>query len=199
MAQRAGSALSQIREPTGKPEPSAMQRCWPGKGMTHDERHARGAIRDTIARYTIAGDRLKVEDFIACFTDDAVIESEGVPEDRAFRYAGREAIRGWQERWLDAARQGRPVHAASFARHHLTTSQIDLTGPDTARARTYWQAWTDIGPDHAGFYLDGFRREGERWLIAHRRIRLDWEAEGSLFKNAVANTNPDRDHTDERI
>jgi hypothetical protein len=73
-------------------------------------------------------------------------------------------------------------------RHHLSTSKIDLTEPDTALARTYWAAWTDIGPDHAGYYLDTFRKVGGEWLIAHRRIRLDWTAEGSLFANAVDNT-----------
>ena len=164
--------------------------------MTPEDLLAREAIRDTLARYTMAGDRLKVADFAACFTEDAVIEADGVPTDRAFRYEGREAIRAWQQRWLDEAIAGRAVHAASFARHHLTTSQIDLTGPDSARARTYWQAWTDIGPDHAGYYLDEFRREGGRWLIAQRRIRLDWEAGASLFRSAIANTKPDAGETE---
>ena len=45
-----------------------------------------------------------------------------------------------------------------------------------------------MGPDHAGYYLDEFRREGDRWLIAHRRIRRDWQAEQSLFRGAVDNT-----------
>ena len=65
------------------------------------------------------------------------------------------------------------------------------TGPDTARARTYWAAWTDIGPDHCGYYLDEFRKVGEEWLIAHRRVRLDWESKESLYMNAVTATNPE--------
>jgi len=74
-------------------------------------------------------------------------------------------------------------------RHHLSTSKIDLTGPDTAKARTYWVAWTDIGPDHAGYYLDTFRKVDGAWLIAHRRVRMDWEADASLFRSAISNSN----------
>jgi hypothetical protein len=153
--------------------------------VTLDDLLAREAIRDLIVRYTIAGDHLRVDEFVACFTDDAVMESERVVPERLFRYESRAEIRAWQERWL-AGDGG--THGATFVRHHLSTSKIDLTGPDAASGRTYWVAWTDIGPDHAGYYLDSFRKVDGEWLIAHRRVRLDWEAEGSLFKGAVTNT-----------
>ena len=156
--------------------------------MTIEDLLAREAIRDTMAQYNTSGDRLKVDDYVACFTDDAVMESEFVPEDRAFRYDGKAEILAWQNRWLNRE-PGDTVHKASFIRHHLSTSKIDLTGPDTAQARTYWVAWTDIGPDHAGYYLDKFRKVGERWLIAHRRVRLDWESPDSLYRSAVTQTN----------
>ena len=117
------------------------------------------------------------------------MESDFVPDDKAFRYSGKAAIRAWQMRWLDREPGADSVHMASFIRHHLSTSKIDLTGPDTARVRTYWVAWTDIGPDHAGYYLDDFRKVGEDWLIAHRRVRLDWESPQSLYMTAVSNTN----------
>ena len=153
--------------------------------MTIEDLLAREAIRHVMARYTTSGDRLQVDDFVACFTPDAVIESEHVPPERAFRYRGHAEIRGWQERWRsgDGA-----THGATFVRHHLSTSRIDLTGADTAEARTYWVAWTDIGPDHAGLYLDRFRNIEGEWRIAHRRVRMDWEASGSLFRQAIENS-----------
>ena len=154
--------------------------------MTIDELLAREAIRDTLNKYNTAGDRLKVEDFVSCFAEDGIIESSH-PE-RGFRFEGREAIREWQNRWYLRGSGEERVHGATFVRHHLTTSKIDLTGPDTARVRTYWQAWTDIGPDHAGYYLDEFRKVESEWLIAHRRVRLDWDAPGSLFLTAIQNT-----------
>ena len=156
--------------------------------MTLDEMLAREAIRQTMAAYTMAGDRLREEDFIAVFTEDAVLESEGVPESDLFRYEGRGAIRQWIARWRSPEATAR-TRQARFVRHHLSTCHIELTGPDTARVRTYWVAWTDIGPDHAGYYLDDFRKVGEDWLIAHRRVRLDWESPDSLYMTAVTNTN----------
>lgn len=156
--------------------------------MTLDELQAREAIRQTMAAYTMAGDRLREDEFVAVFTQDAVLESEHVAAADLFRYEGRDAIRQWIARWRHPPADAGRAHRASFVRHHLSTCHIELTGPDSARARTYWVAYTDIGPDHGGQYLDDFRRNEDRWLIAHRRIREDWRSPQSLFTNAVANT-----------
>ena len=149
--------------------------------MTLEDLLAREAIRDTIAKYNVSGDRLKVDDYAACFTEDGVIQSERAPGDFIFRYEGREAIRAWQNRWLRREPGQDTVHKASFVRHHLGTCKIDITGPDTATARTYWAAWTDIGPDHCGVYMDDFRKVDDQWLIARRRVKTEWNAPGSLF------------------
>jgi 3-phenylpropionate/cinnamic acid dioxygenase small subunit len=160
--------------------------------MTVEEMLARESIRQTLAAYTAAGDRLRVDEFIAVFTDDAILETEGVPAADSFRYAGKPAIRAWMERWLQPPKQEEKPHQSSFIRHHLSTCHIELTGADGARARTYWSAWTDIGTDHTGYYVDTFRKVGERWLIAHRKIRLDWRSENSLYFNAVQRTSEQR-------
>jgi SnoaL-like domain len=149
----------------------------------------REAIRHTMARYTMAGDRLRTDEFVAVFTEDAVLASEGVEKSDIFRYEGREAIREWISRW--SRRSGpKPAPSASFVRHHLSTSLIELTSPDAARARTYWVAYTQIGADHCGYYLDIFRRTADAWLIAQRTVRLDWRSPNSLFTTAVRDTNP---------
>lgn len=154
--------------------------------MSPDELIARECIRHTMARYTVAGDRLKVAEFKAVFTEDGILETDGVEDNDRFHFRGRDAIGGWIERWLEPS----PSHSprATFVRHHLATSHIELTGADTARARTYWTAYTDIGPDHCGYYLDTFRRIGDEWLIEHRRVRLDWRSPESLFLTAVSRT-----------
>ena len=155
--------------------------------MTNEELLARESIRHTMARYIMAGDRLQTEDFIAVFTEDAILETDDVPEQDALRYVGRQAIHDWIKRWRDRPRKdGKPVHDASFVRHHLSTSLIEFVDGETARARTYWTAYTDIGPDHGGYYLDLFRRTGDCWLIAHRRVRMDWRSPDSLMLGAVA-------------
>ena len=155
--------------------------------MTPEEVVARESIRHTMARYTVAGDRLKVDDFISVFTEQAILESDGVSEADSFRFQGRKAIGGWLERWLAPA-PDTSTPRATFVRHHLGTCHIEFTGPETAKARTYWTAYTDIGPDHCGYYLDDFRRAGDEWLIEHRRVRLDWRSPHSLFGSAVART-----------
>jgi len=154
--------------------------------VTLDELLARECIHQTMVDYNMAGDRLRIEDFLTVFTDDAILETEGVPEADTFRYVGRTEIREWMERWTrgPSADQARPTQA-TFIRHHLSTSQIELTGSDSARARTYFTAYTDIGADHCGQYVDAYRKVGERWLIAHRRIRLDWRSPDSLYMTAV--------------
>lgn len=156
--------------------------------MNLEDLLAREAIRDVMARYTMAGDRLKEDEFVAVFTADAIMESEGVPAADSFRYQGHAQIRQWISRWRNPP-PGAATHQATFVRHHLSTSQIDLIDANSARARTYWVAHTDIGPDHAGYYLDLFRQEAGVWLIAHRRVRMDWRAPNSLFKTAITNTN----------
>lgn len=155
--------------------------------MNLEELLAREGIRKTLAAYNMAGDRLKTDDFVAVFTDDAVIETDGVPEADRFRYQGPDAIRAWMNRWREPAAKG-TGRIARFIRHHLSTCQVELTAPDTARVRTYWVAYTDIGPDHCGVYVDEFRKVGENWLIAHRRIRLDWRRADSLYIDAVTRT-----------
>jgi len=147
---------------------------------------ARESIRQTMASYTVAGDRLNAEDFMAVFTEDAVLESDSVAEADAFRYQGRAAMREWILRWCTAAALAQPAMQASFVRHHLSTSHIEITGTHSAKARTYWVAYTDVGPDHCGHYLDVFRKVGAAWLLAHRKVRLDWRAPNSLFTTAIA-------------
>src|ERR1700740_1504018 len=155
--------------------------------MTVEELLAREGVRQTMADYTMAGARLRIDDFVSVFTEDGILETDGVAEEDRFRYAGREAIRAWMNRWKTPAGDA-PVHKSSFIRHHLATSQIELTGPETAKARTYWVAYTSIGPDHCGYYVDEFRKVGDQWLIAHRRIREDWRRPDSLYTSAVSKT-----------
>jgi hypothetical protein len=155
--------------------------------MTLEELLARESIRKTIANYTMAGDRLRIEDFVAQFTEDGVLESDAVAEPDAFHYRGRQAMREWLGRWSQPATDVR-THHATFVRHHLSTMQIELTGEASARARTYWVAHTDIGPDHAGYYLDEFHRVDGQWLIAHRKVRVDWRSPHSLFTTAIAHS-----------
>ena len=148
--------------------------------MSVDEMLAREAIRHTIASYSIAGDSRQVEAFVALFADDAVFEFAGFPPLPGFRFEGLEAINP-TARWRQYAERESSARGSSFVRHNLTTCRIELTGPATAKALSYFVVYTDIGPDHSGCYTDELVKRGDRWLFAHRKIRLDWRAPGSLF------------------
>ncbi|MEO6717589.1 MAG: nuclear transport factor 2 family protein [Novosphingobium sp.] len=147
--------------------------------MTLEDLLAREAIRDTMAKYNHSGDSLRAEDFAACFTEDGILESARAG---GFRYASRAEILAWQSAWRDEPKSADTPRGAKLVRHNLTTSRIELTGPDSARARTYWVVMTDVGPDHCGVYTDQFRKVDGEWLIAHRKVKTEWWAENSHFR-----------------
>jgi ketosteroid isomerase-like protein len=149
--------------------------------MTLDDVIARESIRETIAAYTIAGDSRDAEAFVALFAEDAVLEFAGFPPVPGFHNEGIQNIRHRTSSWSSIAGKDPALRDTGFIRHNLATCQIDLTGPDTARARTYFMVFTDIGPDHSGTYSDELIRQGDRWLFAQRRVALDWRSPQSLF------------------
>jgi hypothetical protein len=130
------------------------------------------AIRQTLAAYNVAGDRLKLEEMANLFLPDGVLESPTA------RMEGRAAIVAGLGGGGAAPNPGpRPT----FVRHHLTTQSLELTGPDTAQGRSYFMVFTDIGLDHIGYYVDKLRKTDGRWLIEQRQARIDWMADGTLF------------------
>jgi hypothetical protein len=146
-------------------------------GMTPEEHLAREAIRYTQSVYNSEGDRGRIDGLLSAFTDDGVLELErGV-------FSGKAAIREGLSSGVEARRQaagdaGRP---RGLLRHNLTTSRVEITGEATAEAWTYFFVVTSIGLDHSGVYIDRFRRTDERWLISHRRVKVEWEAENSTY------------------
>jgi uncharacterized protein (TIGR02246 family) len=149
--------------------------------MTLEELLAREAIRRTINGYTAAGDARDGEAFATLFAEDAVLEFAGFGPVPGFRSEGIGDIRAHTTSWSPLPGKDPSLTLASFIRHNLTTCRIDLTGPDSATARTYFVVFTDIGPDHAGTYSDRLVRQGGDWRFAHRRIPLDWRSPDSIF------------------
>ena len=139
--------------------------------MTAEELLAREGIRKTIARYTDAGDNGRYEDLIPCYAADGIFEIA------TGRWEGRAAI----EEALRTMRAGRTRSGVTLQRHHLGTCHIVIDAPDRAHSITYFTVISDIGPDHAGHYIDEHVcRDGE-WQFAHRNVVVEWRAAASRF------------------
>ena len=128
----------------------------------------RDAIRDLLARYTYNGDRGRIDELSGCFASDGILE---YPRNRS---QGPSAIAA-------ALSAGPRNPALSFVRHHITPPLIEVAG-DGATARSYFAVHADNGPDHSGTYDDELVRTAGGWRFAHRRVRIDWQAETSLFR-----------------
>lgn len=123
---------------------------------------AREQIRETLASYNHSGDRGRLEELVACFTPDGVLEIAGEEPAR-----GRDAIR---QRLTSVVADTVKAAAAPLVRHHVSSTRIELAGDAEARVWSYFFVITEVGPDHWGRYVDHFRRTGNAWLIAHRRV-----------------------------
>ena len=135
--------------------------------MDLDELLAREAIRDLVARYNANGDSGRFDAVLALFTDDAVLEADGIS------YEGAERIR---EMFVTAA--GAMAGTGGALRHFTATLQIDVTSDSTATGRAYYAVVMADGLDHWGRYLDDYVRAGDSWRIARRRVLVDGEAAG---------------------
>lgn len=145
--------------------------------MTDGESKARLAIADRLAAATQAGDARKADAYTGCFTEGGVLDlsAGGGPV-----LTGRDTIRAWMAAPSVIPQPGdRP---AGFISHHLTTCKIDLTGPDSATARTYWLVTSPVGLDHNGYYDDRFRQIEGTWLLDSRKPRTLWFAADSLVR-----------------
>jgi uncharacterized protein (TIGR02246 family) len=125
---------------------------------------AREHIRDLIAHYNLAGDRGWLDDMLALFAPDATLTVDGND------HVGLDAIRGL----FTQATGPRP----ELIRHFTGTLQIEVSAPDHATSRCYFQVLTVNGLDHWGRYTDRFTCRDGRWLFAHRAVRVDGATPG---------------------
>jgi hypothetical protein len=126
---------------------------------------AREMIRDLVAAYAHGVDRGRFGEVAGLFTASGVLE---LPDGR--RFIGPAAI----EAFLVGT--GRAIGAgpiASSMRHHVSSHRIVVETPDAAVGYAYFLVVTTAGPDHWGRYADRYVRDGERWLFASRRVRVD--------------------------
>jgi hypothetical protein len=147
---------------------------------------ARESCRDTLAQYSHAGDRYLLEEFAGAFCEDGVLEIRGSAPVR-----GRQAI---MERFgggtaalqvRRAAKAQVPGIARRIVRHNVNNIRFESIAPTEAIVASYFTVFTEIGPDHMGRYRDRLVPVGDRWLIAHRFVSVDWHSPDSTFTGAT--------------
>lgn len=126
------------------------------------------AIQQLFVRYATSLDDCDVDAVADCFTADGSIESPVLG-----RFEGHDGIREFA---LRTARL-RDEHGAQF-RHVVSNLRIDVDpGGDTARARCYLLDFlTRDGRTELlspGEYDCRLRRDGARWRLVHRLVRMD--------------------------
>jgi hypothetical protein len=149
-----------------------------------EEVRARAAIQATVARYTFHGDRGRVDELAQCFTEDGVLE-----------FIGEWTARGRDEIYTQTSSVTGETRERThpLLRHHLATHHVEFAADAEARATTYFTAYTEIGPDHVGRYVDQLRRVDDDWLFAHRRIAVDWWAPDTVYPGEAARSADRRD------
>lgn len=141
--------------------------------MTIEELLARESIRCTMEKYTMSGDDFDEDRFVSCFTDDAVLEFDPFPDKGHVRLEGRPAIREFVSEFFGPMKSGAITLPAGVVRHHLTSGEIEFVGSETAAARNYCLAVNSEGVQASGLYTSTFRKEGDQWLIVHRKWSVD--------------------------
>jgi len=135
----------------------------------------REAVRDLIARYTWAGDRGRSAELAALFSADGVLDVGA----HGGRWEGAATIAA--ELDAVAVRVAAAGDAPGPVRHHVSSTVIEVLGPDDATAASYFLVITTIGPDHWGRYRDRFARIDGHWCFVERMVRVDGHAAGSLM------------------
>jgi uncharacterized protein (TIGR02246 family) len=119
-------------------------------------------IRQLFARYCQSGDSGDCSTFAECFTEDAVVDANGVLS------TGRDAIR----KTCEAYRQ---INATTPMRHVTANILISVNG-DEAQASSYFlllAAGDQPSVLRTGTYSDRLRRVGGRWRLSQRVARSD--------------------------
>ena len=139
--------------------------------MTLAERaEARSAITELLHRYAaMAREDADFAAMVPLFSEDAVFILPGdveVPPTDIHKIA-----------------EGAPP---AFIRHHVTTVDINFTSVDSARAETYFIAYTDlVQPDHWGVWRDELRKTPTGWRLTRKHPVVEGFTPGGYFERAI--------------
>jgi hypothetical protein len=143
---------------------------------------AREQARDLVARYNACGDADLLDEMVALFARDAVMDvgAWGCHE-------GIEAIRSFFE---GVRRNPSQTEAGErrLIRHFTATHRIDVDSADGVRGQCYYQVLTNEGLDHWGRYVDVYGLEDARFRFKRRTVFVDGMTAGGWAEARMAQT-----------
>jgi hypothetical protein len=146
---------------------------------------AREQCRETLAQYSHAGDRFRLEEFAAAFCEDGVLQIRDA-EPLTGRAAIVERFRGGSRPADEKSPPSTATPSKPIVRHSVTNVRFEAISPSEAIVASYFTVFTEVGLDHMGRYRDRMVPVGDRWLIAHRFVSTDWRAPDSVFRRTPA-------------
>ena len=131
------------------------------------------AVEDVMARYVWTVDSLDADGYVAVFTEDAVIDSNGAISKGHAEI--RKVVTGLLQRREDARAKGLPSPANLY--HVISNVRITFPATDEAVHRSYWQT---VRRDKDGRMFaaamgrseDHLVKRGGKWLIQSRTLTV---------------------------
>lgn len=150
--------------------------------MDIDELVARELVRDRYARYNRSGDKGRLDELAACFTEDGVLEARNT-----FVAKGRQEIAATL-----ASVSGRPATAAvtdppvrRIVRHYVASLRFESVTATRVKSSAYFVVFDAVGADHWGSYRDSLVRVGAEWLFESRLVVVEGSRPDSLAAAAI--------------
>ncbi|MBA4022669.1 MAG: nuclear transport factor 2 family protein [Gordonia sp.] len=149
--------------------------------MDFEELIARELVRDRYAQYNRSGDKGRLDELAACFTEDGVMELRN-----SFVASGRTGIIDALTRTskqLVAHAATRESFGRNIIRHHVASLRFASMTPVRIESSAYFVAFQSDAADHWGTYRDVLVKVDNDWLFESRLVLVEGARQGSLAES----------------
>lgn len=146
--------------------------------MDIEELLARELVRERYAQYNRSGDKGRLDELAACFTEAGVLELRN-----SFVASGRtdivEALMDTSKK-LVAHAPARGSNDRNIIRHYVSSLRFETIAPARIESSAYFVAFQSDGADHWGTYRDVLVKVGDEWLFERRLVLVEGARKASL-------------------
>lgn len=153
--------------------------------MKVEELIARELVRDRYARYNRAGDKGRLDELAACFTERGELAARDV-----FTAVGRRNIAdtlSTVSRQLVSQDSAEALPRRPIVRHFVAGLRFDSIAPERIESSAYFVVFHADAADHWGTYRDVLVLVGGEWLFERRLVVVEGWRPGASAAPASAN------------